>query len=194
MAVVSIKNKLRRGNLLVGNDAYDPGGFVPIATTTVGSGGSSSITFSSIPSTYTHLQIRAMATVTSTGSGCYMDMRFNSDSGSNYSDHGMSGDGSSVTSYGSANSNAVNFFQRVNNMSTTAPSVCVIDILDYANTNKYKTVRNLQGNDRNGSGELTFRSGSWRNTNAISSISIAFGGSYTLAQGSSFTLYGIKSA
>jgi len=70
MAVVSIKNKLRRGNLLVGNDPYIPTDFESIATTTL-STNTASVTFSSIPATYTHLQIRATARVVGTGTPKY---------------------------------------------------------------------------------------------------------------------------
>ena len=61
MAVVSIKNKLRRGNLLVGNDPYIPTDYESIATVSVGSGGAADVEFTSIPGTYTHLQIRWIA-------------------------------------------------------------------------------------------------------------------------------------
>jgi hypothetical protein len=68
----------------------------------------------------------------------------------------------------------------------------IIDILDYANTSKYKTQRGLGGADLNGSGYISFNSGNWRNTNAITSISLTplYGSQF--AQYSSFALYGIK--
>ena len=65
-----------------------------IATVTVGAGGSSSISFSSIPSTYKHLQIRSINLSSSTDNNILM--RFNSDSGANYSRHYVYGDGASV--------------------------------------------------------------------------------------------------
>jgi hypothetical protein len=83
MAVVSIKNKLRRGNLLVGNDPYIPTDFESIATTTVGSTSVANIEFTSIASTYTHLQLRVFlfgVNATATGS---INVQFNSDTGSN---------------------------------------------------------------------------------------------------------------
>ena len=67
----------------------------------------------------------------------------------------------------------------------------VIDILDYANTNKYKTLRTLNGGDANGSGNIQIESGSWRNTAAITSITLTHNGS-GFTQYSSFALYGIK--
>ena len=69
----------------------------------------------------------------------------------------------------------------------------VSDVLDYANTNKYKTTRSLNGNDQNGSGYLWFASVLWMNTNAISTVTITTaGGSNTFNQYSQFALYGIK--
>ena len=160
-----------------------------IATVTVGALGSSSIDFTSIPSTYKHLQIRLIAQkLISSTNGL---MRFNSDTtGTNYYAHGIEADGSSLT--GSAY--ATNDFPRaVANVPTTANifAVSVVDILDYANTNKYKTVRTLNGYDANGSGYLTYGSGLWKNTNAITDIKI-YPTSGNFAQYSSFALYGIK--
>ena len=68
----------------------------------------------------------------------------------------------------------------------------VIDILDYANTNKYKTVRTLSGDDKNGSGYVVFGSGLWQNTNAVSTITLTNHGATNFQQYSSFALYGIK--
>ena len=141
-----------------------------IATVTVGSGGSSSVEFTSIPGTYKHLQIRAI--YRTAGAGFNPRYRFNSDTGSNYSNQtGIAG--TIVTS-------ASNTF-----------NVSVVDILDYADTNKYKTLRLLDGYDANGSGYVSLGSGNWRNTSAVTSITIYNG---TYAQYSHFALYGCKSA
>ena len=161
-----------------------------IATVTVGSGGSSSVTFSSIPSTYTHLQLRCFAS-TNRGSTANMQVRFNSDTGSNYAKHVLYGDGSSAGASASTSQTLISL-DRIGGTSTTFGAL-VVDVLDYANTNKYKTVRNLGGIDLNGSGEIDFQSGLWMNTNAISSISlITVDGTINFAQYSSFALYGIK--
>ena len=79
----------------------------------------------------------------------------------------------------------------------TAPSndfgTFVIDLIDYANINKYKTVKSLNGANDNGTGTyMSFSSANWRNTNAINSINIFSGYSSTLLQNSQFSLYGIK--
>ena len=71
--------------------------------------------------------------------------------------------------------------------------VTIIDILDYANTNKYKTFRSLVGSDTNDTnGAVGLASGSWRSTSAITSITLSNNVSGNLAQYSSFALYGIK--
>ena len=68
----------------------------------------------------------------------------------------------------------------------------VCDILDYTNTNKYKTVRALSGHDQNGSGVIQLRSGFWRSTSAITSITISNDQIANIAEYTRFSLYGIK--
>lgn len=152
----------------------------------------SSITFSSIPSTYQHLQIRALSRSDAAGIN-QLFARCNSDTGNNYSTHGLYTDGG-----GSAAGNASTSTSRMSmgvhaGASTTASSFggAVIDILDYTNTNKYKTVRSLTGIDANGSGWLWYASGLWMSTSAISSLTF-FPENGNFAQYSSFALYGIK--
>ncbi len=144
----------------------DVGDYESIATVTVGSGGASNIEFTSIPSTYSHLQIRAIAKAS--GSNFNPKMQFNNDTGTNYSWHYIYGDGSTAT----AGAGATQAFIYNSIISTNASMYngFVIDILDYANTNKYKTTRELSGQDRNGSGEIALWSGNWRSTSAITSI------------------------
>jgi hypothetical protein len=68
----------------------------------------------------------------------------------------------------------------------------VIDILDYANTNKNKTIRSLAGSDANGSGTIWFGSIAWLSTSAITSLSFNIESGSNFTQYSSFALYGIK--
>jgi len=158
-----------------------------IATVNVGSGGSSSISFTSIPSTYKHLQIRATEGYVT--SSFNPKVTFNSDTGSNYSWHYLLGSGSAA----SASAAATQSFMYLNsNTAFPTPTVHIIDILDYQNTNKNKTMRVFDGFDTNGSGAGGYAvlwSGAWYNTAAISTITIANG---TFAQYSSFALYGVK--
>lgn len=170
--------------------------FESIATAT-GTGSSATLTFSSIPTdTYTHLQIRMIMRSTSSNSNVSGFLRFNSDSGSgNYRSHFLEGDGSIVAAGTNAlGSTSINMLTLSGNGATASTySADIIDILDYRNTNKYKTVRILHGFDRNGSGFVQFQSGVWLNTNAITSISITLD-SGNFDANSVAALYGIKGA
>ncbi len=166
-----------------------------IATVTVGSGGSTTISFTSIPSTFKHLQIRCIAknTYTPAAGNDNLTLQFNSDTGSNYSRHALYGTGASALAFGVANSTFAQggIEPRSNSSEANVFSASVIDILDYADANKYKTVRSLSGSDRNGAGDIYFGSGSWRNTAAVTSITMGTDLN-PFAQYSHFALYGIK--
>jgi hypothetical protein len=156
-----------------------------IATLT-GNGSSGSVTFSSIPSTFKHLQLRVFANVSSID---YSHIRFNGDSGNNYFAHDLFGNGNSAGAQAFTSQNNV-----VGTYTPQASSIfnaAVFDILDYQNTNKNKTVRFLSGYDANGSGFVFFGSGAWNNTSAVSSLTY-YMDSGTFSTGSSFALYGIK--
>ena len=171
--------------------------FESIATVTVGSGGSSSITFSSIPATYAHLQIRALGRSTRANTNDSVAARFNSDTtGYGTTGHVLYGNGSSVSASSDWISGSSNYAYIGeicgDNAGTNIFGVFVTDILDYANTNKYKTVRLLGGHDRNGGGTINLGSSFWEDTSAISSITLTVTGDWK--QYSHVALYGIKSA
>ena len=161
-----------------------------IQTVTVGSGGQSSISFSSIPSTYKHLQLRYITNNTS--AAYYVLLRFNSDSGTNYASHQLTGNGTTASAGGTASNTLIELPRNSGTYSSSIMSTGVVDILDYLNTSKYKTVRSLGGYDTNGNGQaVDFNSGVWMNTGAITSITLsAVGGNYNT--NSQFALYGIK--
>jgi len=163
------------------------GSMFHIASTTL-STTAASITFSSIAADYTHLQIRALGMFTGTvGVG---NISFNGDNASsNYSFHTLHGDGSTAGASGSASQNQGRF-TAIGGTTPSYPTAMVMDILDYANTNKYKTVRHLFAWDGNGSGYVEFDSNNWRSTNAITSIT--FTPANTFNTYSSFSLYGVK--
>lgn len=185
--ILGIFASAQQGALAVGD-------YESIATTTVGAGGSASVTFSSIPSTYTHLQIRC--TIQENASGSAYDnliARFNGDSASNYSRHWVVGDGSAASAFGLASRTfAVCGFGVRNAVGASVFSSNVIDILDYADTNKNKTVRALAGTDWNGGGTVGLLSAGWFSTSAITSIVLSLDSSLNFTQYSSFALYGIK--
>ena len=154
--------------------------FESIATVTVGSGGSSSISFSSIANTYAHLQLRIF--YKNTGS-VYMTLNSTSSTKGHY----LYADGSIVA----AGVSGTNF---IANASSSQWGSGIVDILDYANTNKLVTVRTLAGYDNNGSGELSLNSELYNlSSTAVNSITLT-PTSGTFAEHSKFALYGIKSA
>jgi hypothetical protein len=79
-----------------------------------------------------------------------------------------------------------------NNATANIFGAMIVDILDYTNGNKTRTIAGISGADRNGAGFVALTSGHYSNTTAVSSINItAFGGSSYIA-GTSIALYGIK--
>lgn len=169
-----------------------------IATAT-GTGSSGTITFSSIPSTFKHLQIRGIARDDRALDYDIVKMQFNSDTGSNYAYHTLRGNGTAASAGGGASQTyiyASNTSAGGNTLSDTM-GVFIVDILDYASTTKYKTTRGLAGMDQNftssGIQEIRVESGLWMSTSAITSISLITGaGNFTTA--TQVALYGIKEA
>jgi len=164
-----------------------PATYEPIATTTLGSA-AASIDFTSIPATYTDLRIVFVGTSTAaTG----LRMQFNSDTGTNYSRTTLTGDGSGV--YAQRGTNITFISLGVNdNLNTTTPTMRCADIFSYAGSTN-KTVLTEESSDLNGSGGVVRGVQLWRNTGAITSISLNVSGT-TMKTGTTATLYGIKSA
>lgn len=161
-----------------------------IATVTVGSGGTANVDFTSIPATYTHLQIRF---ILQSNTGDQSILTFNNQKVSgDYRFHWLAGNGSAASAGASGTTDSIKFIQSGTSTSGSVFNVGVIDILDYANTNKNKTVRTLTGRDNNGSGQVELTSGLWMKTEAINRIT--FIGQSSWNQYSQFALYGIKGA
>jgi hypothetical protein len=174
-------------NLLAGNPVILPGSYESIATVDVGVGGQSTITFSSIPSTYKHLQIRGIARGTDSSLRALF-LSINSTVNVVRS-HYLYANGATVSS-GSQTANQVGWGLGSGQLAS-AFSVAVIDILDYANTNKNKVTRSLTANDLNGSGNIALFSELFDTTVAINAVNLTLEvGNF--AQYSSFALYGIK--
>jgi hypothetical protein len=179
------------GRLWEPQGAYDA-----LSTVTVPATAVSSITFAAIPTGYKHLQIRAWVKGDSGGdqdTNIRLGANGSIDTGSNYSHHALYGGGSTAAANGAASQTKVvigyNF--AVGTPNPNIGSVTIIDILDYADTNKHKTIRSLGGNDKNGAGFLGLYSGNWRNTAAVNAINI-YPDAGNFAQYSQFTLYGVR--
>ncbi len=191
MTVYSVKTGNESIGLLAGN-AASISDFESISSITVGSSGSSIISFTNIPSTYAHLQIRAMSRKSSAGGGDGIFIRFNSDTSTNYSVHDLTGNGSSASAYGAGSTGQMNPTCTATSVeSANVFGVQIWDILDYANTNKYKTLRAMNGYDNNTSGKVRYGSGLWRSTSVITEINIT-GNTDNFSQYTNFCLYGIK--
>ena len=174
--------------ILAASGAGGATSFESIATAT-GTGSSGTITFSSIPSTYQHLQIRYNV-LNSAGSG-FLRFQINSDTGTNYARHRIDADGSAVAAAGIGSDTYG--WASLSTLNTTSPYVGILDFLDYKSTTKNKTVRGFWGTDANGSGLLGLSSTLWLNTNAITSISIFYTAN-NFTTSSTIALYGIKGA
>lgn len=158
--------------------------YTPITNTTLGSS-QSSVTISSIPSTYTDLVLIVNGSMTA-ATGAY-SIRFNSDTGSNYSMNGMYGNGSTAGSFRASNQNRAYIGDGAN----TSQLMNIIHILNYANTTTYKTFINRKSQITSSSLEATVDL--WRSTSAINSITL-FPDSNSFATGTIFSLYGILAA
>lgn len=174
-----------------------------ISTVTVGVGGSSSISFTSIPSTYKHLQLRVLAQSNRLLYSVDNLMgTVNGDTGANYARHLIQASASTTTAptAGADTSQTVLTIGGINSsVAANVFTACVVDYLDYANTNKYKTIRSLNGYDINGTagtgsfgGQVGLYSELWMSTSAISSLSFTVLNGTLFNQYTQFALYGIK--
>lgn len=168
------------------------GAYDSIATQTVTSGSTTSVTFNSIPQTYKHLQMRFSANISQVAGA---NFQFNGDTGANYVTHYLVGSGSGSGT--STNSLAQNYaYGSVYGQGYDGGSYIytggVIDILDYTNTSKNKTLRSFIGVDRNGTGAIQLISSLWLNTSAVTSIKFLTELSVNFAIGTTISLYGIK--
>lgn len=174
-------------------------GFSSIATVTA-AGGETSLTFSSIPQTYTDLQIRGISKDTNTAlnSANGVAFQFNADTGANYAYHLLISNGSAVSASGSASQTSIVLDAGSvysNAAETNMFGVNIIDISDYTSATKNKTLRAVSGGDTNAANtniHLDVASGVWLSTSAITSIKII--PNNTFAAGTTFALYGIKAA
>jgi hypothetical protein len=167
-----------------------------IASSGVMTGSTNTVTFSSIPTGFTHLQIRVSSRSARSSTDDLIYARFNSDSTNNYSWHYLQGDGASATASGFGPDNVIYVgFNPAASATANCFGTTVLDILDYANTSKNKTTRSLSSYDLNGSGKSMFISSAWYSTNAITSIFMAnYATGANWAAGSRFDLYGITTS
>ena len=176
------------------------GGAAPAAATSYESiqtvslsGSQATVSFTSIPSTYKHLQVRLIAKTDRALNRDGIKVTYNSDTSTSYVSHYLYGDGATAgAGYDYAAAFAGIYRAAGNSSATNTFGAIVYDILDYANTNKNKTGRYLGGLDVNGAGEMYLGSTLFLKTDVISSITFAPSVGTNFLQYSSFALYGIK--
>lgn len=162
-----------------------------------GTGASAQVSFSNIPQTFSHLEVRGyVRTAQAANFDTIYIYNYNNNTNSTGSAyHFMAGDGSSVSATGGTASFSTPVgYCPANNLSANIHGTFILSILDYTNTSKNKTLRCLFGYDANGSGYTGIASGlplTLPGTAAVTSLSIAFNGNITST--SRFDLYGIVS-
>jgi hypothetical protein len=162
-----------------------PNTYESIATQTLGSA-AATVTFSSIPSTYTDLVLIAWGGT----SGNEFGLQFNSDTGTNYGQTALAGNGSTATSTINTSYNGVG----LGGLSSRG-AIAIANIQNYSNSTTFKTSLTRTQQTRSGVEAVLAFVNIWRNTNAITSITIKdLSGSNNLTSGSTFSLYGIKAA
>jgi len=160
--------------------------YTPIASQTLGSA-AASVTFSSIPQGYTDLIL--VCNIAQSSGNNSLRYRFNGDTGSNYSDTYLYGNGTSALSGRDTSQTSGTIYVTG---STTIEANYIVQFMNYSNATTYKTVL---GRSNRASSEVAADVGLWRSTSAINSISLAMGGSFptnNFASGSTFSLYGIQ--
>ena len=191
MPILGIMASAISGNLWAPGKDFDS----IAGTVTVGGAGASSVTFSSIPATYKHLQVRYIARSDNAANTLNLNMIHNSDTGSNYSWHRVFGNGTTAGA-GGGGSTTVEIISQVPG-ATNASNIFgtgIVNIFDYTNTSKYKTSRTLGGYEENtGAGAaIQLFSGCWYSTTAVNSLTFTLSSSSNFVQYSQIALYGVK--
>ena len=172
-------------DMLAGNPPFIPNSFESIATATAGG---TSITLSSIPATYTHLQVRINYSRNSGNSG--LAMRMNGDTSSIYTYVYFLGNNTTTPTYLGNSSNQITDMGIAYGGPTARGSV-IVDILNYANTSMWKTTRSIGGGIGSSNSQTQYHTGLWASTAAITSLTFNIGGD-TFAADTQIALYGIK--
>jgi hypothetical protein len=172
-----------------------PSNFFLIST--VAPSSSTTVTFSSIPSTYKLLQIRAINKDSSNYIGAStLKLNFNGDTGANYADHYLQGQGTSATAGNDTSSTFMTLYTGTAGNNAAMSNIfagLILDIVDYTSTSKYKTVKGFGGVSTNNAtpGTVGFDSGLWMNTAALTSMTFT-SASGNFVAGTTFSLYGVS--
>jgi len=162
-----------------------------LISTSLISSTTSSVTFSAIPATFKHLQIRVVGRYTAATSISNLTLRFNGDTGSNYGYQSLRGQGTTITGAqpGAYQTSLLTGSLPGASASANGFGSSFIDVVDYANTTKIKTTKSFGGNAA--SLDVFMFNGTWNNTAAITSILVSdVNTSASFAAGSRISLYG----
>jgi hypothetical protein len=171
------------------------GDYELIRTEIVSGTSTSSVVFSNLAdfaSTYKHLQIRYIARSATGAAADSLGLRFNGDTGANYTSHKLEGDGSSVTSSADVSASTIGLGASLPAASAASNifGSGVIDILDTYSTTKNKTTRSLYG--MTGVNRIVLHSGVYRSTTSTTSLTVNLSSAANFAAGSRFSIYGIR--
>lgn len=152
------------------------------------------VTFSSFSTTaYKHLQLRITTRSDNATTVLNVNIRLNSDTGSNYSIHNLYGDGTSAVSNGTATGSSWQIGLTSGASSTTSTFyTTVTDILDAFSTTKNKTQRSLSGAVDTSYKNIRMTSGAWNNSASAVSTILLYPDAGNFIAGSRFSLYGVR--
>ena len=159
--------------------------YTPIATQTLGSA-AASITFSSIPGTYTDLRLVLTCTTSVADS---VIVQYNADTATNYSAVLLTGSGAAAASTNTTSATSIRL-HNVGQTSTTVPETFSLDVFSYAGATN-KTALATSATDTNGAGSVELTCGLWRSTSAITQVTLKLFGGNNFATGTIATLWGI---
>jgi hypothetical protein len=166
-----------------------PATYEPIATQTLGSA-ATSISFTSIPATYTDLRLVLYGVPLNT-SGTFASVRLNSDTGTNYSYTYLEGNGAAITTARQAS--VATCYINPNYASGIAPYIGAVDVFSYAGSTFKTMLFNYSGDKNAANGGLYEAVALWRNTAAVTGVDFVAGGNQ-FQSGTIATIYGIKAA
>lgn len=182
-------------SMLAGNPPYEiPSGFYSIATATA-TGSETSLNFTSIPASWKSLHLRSTV-LDAAAAGRAFRVRFNSDSGTNYTILTIGGAGASLGTFGATttSNNCIEYGYYGGSTLSGYPTISMIDVIDYANTSKLKTGKTSWGtlSPSGNNPEVGLNTFTWNSTNAITSITVTVDSGTAFANGTIVSLYGVK--
>jgi hypothetical protein len=168
-----------------------PSTMTPIATLTLSSA-STSVTFTNIPQGYTDL-VLVCGNLGMSAGGSAGRLRFNSDTGSNYSGTWLYGTGTTAGSSRDSSQTSMRIIgANIGPSGSNINDNYIFSIQNYSNSTTYKTV---VGRGSSPSNEVYSIVGLWRSNSAVTSITIvSYNGTDTFRVDSNFTIYGVKAA